>query len=92
MEDIKRPLTPAHTLPAQNSSEKPIESTQLKNESPPLHLISCGEGWPLKNWTTSNEKQSKQNEFVGCRHSQTQRMNMNKQDTYMLCKRFATDS
>ena len=25
-EDFKRPLTPAHTLPAQNSSEKPIES------------------------------------------------------------------
>ena len=24
-EDFKRPLTPAHTLPAQNSSEKPIE-------------------------------------------------------------------
>ena len=25
-EDFKGPLTPAHTLPAQNSSEKPIES------------------------------------------------------------------
>ena len=25
-EDLKRPLTPAHTLPAQNSAEKPIES------------------------------------------------------------------
>ena len=30
-EDFKRPLTPAHTLPVQNSSEKPIES---KSHSP----------------------------------------------------------